>query len=64
VQINFGQGPGGFGTIFTTFSNRGPGAGFGSGQEPGPDVYSAHRNDPTIIDVEVVEDDDGPAELR
>jgi hypothetical protein len=66
VQINFGQGPGGLGSFFTTFTNQGPGFGPGFGTDPtaGPDVYSAHRNDPTIIDVEVVEDDDGPAELR
>jgi hypothetical protein len=66
LQINFGQGPGGAGTFFTTFGNRGPGfgPGFGSGPESDPDPYSSRRNDPTIIDVEVVEDEDGPAELR
>jgi hypothetical protein len=66
VQINFGQGPGGLGSFFTTFTSQGPGFGPGFGTDPaaGQDVYSAHRDDPTIIDVEVVEDDDGPAELR
>jgi hypothetical protein len=69
LRINFGQGPGAF---FTTFTNGGPGfgqgfsPGFGPGFGNGPesDPASSRRNDPTIIDVEVVEDDDGPAELR
>jgi hypothetical protein len=67
LRVNFGQGPGG-GAFFTTFTGRGPGfgPGFGTGFGNGPesDPASARRNDPTIIDVEVVEDDDGPAELR
>jgi hypothetical protein len=62
LQVNFGQGPGGAGTFFTTFGGGGPG--FGTGPEPDSDAYSSRRNDPTIIDVEVIEDDDGPAELR
>ena len=48
LQVNFGQGPGGMGTIFATF--RGGGPGFGGG--PG--------DDPDIIDADVVDDDDPP----
>jgi hypothetical protein len=65
IQINFGQGaggpggPGGAGAFFTTFGNGG--RGFGPGSAASAD---ARRNDPTIIDVEVVDDDEGPAELR
>jgi hypothetical protein len=59
LQINFGQGPGGGGAFFATFGG-GPGFGPGSpqGTEPAP------QNDPTIIDAEVVDDDDGPPELH
>jgi hypothetical protein len=53
IQINFGQGPGGGGAFFTNFRN------FGS--DGPPPTY----NDPNIIDVDVVDDDDdGPAQLR
>ncbi len=58
LRINFGQGPGGAGAFFATF--RGDGQGFG----PGFDPANARRNDPTIIDVEVVEDDEDPPQLR
>jgi hypothetical protein len=51
LQVNFGQGPGGSGAFFATF--RG-----------GQDFGHAQRNDPTIIDAEVVDDDEGPAELH
>ncbi|MGO8864102.1 MAG: hypothetical protein ACLQRH_25530 [Acidimicrobiales bacterium] len=56
LQINFGQGPGGSGPFFATF--RGGGSGFG------PATPNTPRDDPTIIDAEVVDDDEGPAELR
>ena len=64
ILVNFGQGPGGSGAFFTTFGNAGQGFGPGFGPGFGSEPDSARRNDPTIIDVEVVEDDDGPAELR
>ncbi len=54
LHVNFGPGPGGSGAFFATF--RGDGQGFGQARSP--------QNDPTIIDVEVVEDDEGPPELR
>jgi hypothetical protein len=59
IQVNFGQGPGGVGSIFATFGNGGAAPGPPSGQAPGPSTY----NDPTIIDAEVVEDGD-PPQLR
>lgn len=58
IQVNFGQGPGGANSFFATF--RG-GQGFGQGFPP---PQPPPRYDPTIIDAEVVEDDDGPAELH
>jgi hypothetical protein len=63
LQINFGQGPGGTGAFFATF--RG-GPGFGPRFGPGSPQATerSHQNDPTIIDAEVVEDDDGPLELH
>jgi len=61
LQVNFGTGPGGPGgpgAFFATF--RGGGPGFG----PGPAAQRpTARDDPTIIDAEVV-DEDGPPELR
>jgi hypothetical protein len=70
LQVNFGQGPGG-GAFFTTFGGGSPGFGPGFGTVPESDsdwasasASASRRNDPTIIDVEVVEDDNGPAELR
>jgi hypothetical protein len=60
LQINFGQGPGGAGAFFATFRG-GPGFGPGSPQGTGP----SQQNDPTIIDAEVVDDDDdGPPALH
>ena len=58
LHVNFGQGPGGAGAFFTTFRGGGPGFGPGFGQASSP------QNDPTIIDVEVVEDDEEPPQLR
>jgi hypothetical protein len=59
LQVNFGAGPGGSGAFFNIFGgdrqNSAPGFGRGSQRAP--------ENDPTIIDVEVV-DDDGPPQLR
>ncbi len=52
MQVNFGQGPGGGATFFTTFRNFG-------GDAPPPQTY-----DPNIIDAEVVEDDEDPPQLR
>jgi hypothetical protein len=69
LQVRFSQGPGGF---FATF--RGPGAapgapgGPGGWAEPGggwvrPGGGAAVRHDPTVIDAEVVEDEQDPPEL-
>jgi hypothetical protein len=70
LQINFGQGPGGSSAFFATF--RGPGfgprggQGFGANGGPGfgPSQRQQQVHDPTVIDAEVVEDDDGPPELH
>ena len=73
LQINFGQGPGGGGAFFATF--RGPGFGpggpgfgpGGTGAPPGTPRGSQSwpQDDPTIIDAEVVDDDDdGPPQLH
>jgi hypothetical protein len=56
IQVNFGQGPGGAGAFFTTF--RANGQGFPPPPPPPP------QYDPDIIDAEVVEDGEGPPELR
>jgi hypothetical protein len=71
LQVNFGQGPGGVNTIFGTF--RG-GPGFGPGgpgfcqTAPGPSGGAGfgrtRQEEATIIDAEVVDDDEGPPELR
>ena len=57
LQVNFGTGPGGAGAFFTTFRAGGPGFTPGPAPQHPPD-------DPTIIDAEVVEDDEGPPELH
>jgi hypothetical protein len=62
LQINFGQGPGGGGTFFATFGG-GPRGGPGFGPGPAQRTQSRPQDDPTIIDAEVVDDDDGPPEL-
>jgi len=69
IQINFGPGPGGAGAFFATFRGGpgfGPGGPGGPGFEPGsaPRTGPSPGNNPTIIDAEVVDDDDGPAELH
>jgi hypothetical protein len=62
LRVNFGSGPGGAGAFFSTFrSDQGFGPGPGAGYPP---PAPARRYDPTIIDAEVVEDDEGPAELH
>jgi uncharacterized membrane protein HdeD (DUF308 family) len=48
LQVNFGQFPGGAGAFFTNFTR-------GAGPSPG---QRFPQNDPTIIDAEVVDDDD------
>jgi hypothetical protein len=53
LQVNFGTGPGGMSTFFTTF--RSGGAGWGN---PGPG--DARAEDPSIIDAEVVDDEEPP----
>ena len=66
LQVHFTQGPGAF---FATF--RSPGAPTGPGAPGGPGGWGSQgghataHDDPTIIDAEVVEDDDGsgPPEL-
>jgi hypothetical protein len=55
VQINFGQIPGG-GAFFSNFRG-GPGY-------PPPQPPPSGYDDPTIIDAEVVDDDEGTPELR
>jgi hypothetical protein len=60
LHVNFGQGPGGPGAFFATF--RGDGQGFGPGFGAGSGRAASH--DPTIIDAEVVDDDEGPPQLR
>jgi hypothetical protein len=58
-RINFGAGPGGPGSFFAGFGDFGGAGGpFGNSPERNP-----HANDPTVIDVEVVDDDDPPAAL-
>jgi hypothetical protein len=69
LQVTFGQGPGGAGTFFTMFGGgdgAGPGFGPGNGRSFGPEGPGGRhaQDDPTIIDAEVVEDDDGPPELH
>jgi hypothetical protein len=64
LHVNFGQGPGGAGAFFTMFGAQGPRSGFGPNFGSGPPSTASRRNDPTIIDVEVVEDDEEPPELR
>jgi hypothetical protein len=54
LQVNFGTGPAGAGSFFAGFGN------FGGAGQPYEDPA---RHDPTIIDVEVV-DDEAPPELR
>jgi hypothetical protein len=61
LHIDFGQAPGGAGAFFATF--RG-GQDFGPGFGPGFGQASSPQHDPTIIDVEVVEDDEEPPQLR
>jgi hypothetical protein len=56
LHVNFGQGPGGPGAFFATFRGDGQGFSAGSGR--------AASHDPTIIDAEVVDDDEGPPQLR
>jgi hypothetical protein len=56
VQVNFGQGPGGVGSIFATFRNVGGAPGQPSGWGTRPTTY----HDPTIIDAEVVDEEDPP----
>jgi hypothetical protein len=58
IQVSFGQGPGGGGAFFTTFRNGG--ASWGPNQPTRP----APPHDPSIIDAEVVDDDDAPPELH
>jgi hypothetical protein len=57
IQVTFGQGPGAF---FATFGGGGPGFG-PAGRGPG---RQRPQDDPTIIDAEVVDDDEGPPALR
>jgi hypothetical protein len=70
LQFTFGQGPGGSGAFFTMFGGGGNGGspGFGPGNGPGfgqgGQAGQGGQNDPTIIDAEVVEDDEGPPELH
>ena len=65
LQVTFGQGPGGSGAFFATFRGAGQSFGPGSGQSPGQRSRPTQTNDPTIIDAEVVDDDDaGPPQLH
>jgi hypothetical protein len=56
-QVNFGAGPAGAGSFFANFGN------FGNFDTTGQPYRDPSYNDPTIIDAEVVEDED-PPELR
>jgi hypothetical protein len=60
IQVTFGQGPGGPGAFFATFRGGGP----GFGPAGGAPNRQPPQDDPTIIDAEVVDDDDGPPELH
>ena len=60
LQVTFGQGPGGSGAFFATF--RGGGQGFG--QSPSQGSHTTQTTDPTIIDAEVVDDDEDPPQLH
>jgi hypothetical protein len=60
LHVNFGTGPGGAGAFFNIFG--GEGQGFPQGFGPGS--AQSRQNDPTIIDVEVVDDDERPPQLR
>jgi hypothetical protein len=57
--VNFGSGLGGADGFFANFGNLGA---FGNFDGTGQPFQDPHRNDPTIIDVEVVDED--PPELR
>ncbi len=60
--INLGNGPGGAGAFFTAFRNDG--SGFRNGGASATAAGQTPTEDPTIIDVEVVDDDDDPAQLH
>jgi hypothetical protein len=67
LQVNFGAGPDGSGAFFTMFGGGGgdpDGAAPGFGRRPDQGTVRTYENDPTIIDAEVVEDDEGPPELH
>jgi hypothetical protein len=72
LRINFSQAPGAFFASFTGPGGAGPGGpggfgGWGPGAEPAAGSGRAsYADDPSIIDAEVVEDDDdhGPPELH
>jgi len=63
LQVNFGPGPGGSGAFFATFRNGDQGFRPGSRPGPGSGFGRPPQDDPTVIDAEVVEDDDGPPQL-
>jgi hypothetical protein len=70
LRVQFTQAPGAFFATFTGQGGAGP-AGWGPGPGPGPGQTSPggrapYADDPSIIDAEVVEDDDdhGPPELH
>jgi hypothetical protein len=63
LHVNFGPGPAGSGAFFNLFGGEGQGfpqgfAGFGPGSQ------QSRENDPTIIDVEVVDEEEDPPQLR
>jgi hypothetical protein len=65
-QVSFGTSPVGAATFFSNFSNMagfGNSGNFGNFGPAGPPSGSPAHHDPTIIDAEVVEDED-PPELR
>jgi hypothetical protein len=64
LQVNFGAGPGGSGAFFTMFGGGANDQGFGSAPGSAPGTVRTYQDDPTIIDAEVVDDDEGPAQLR
>jgi hypothetical protein len=56
IRVNFGAGPAGMSTFFANFDGSGAGSPFGN-----PAGRNPHASDPSVIDVEVVDDDDPPA---
>jgi hypothetical protein len=64
VRVDFATGPAGAGAFFAnfgSFGNSGSSGNFGNFGPAGPPFGNEPADDPTIIDAEVVEDEDPPA---